>query len=281
MKWGIINDAVVIWQFSLPKFAIIATLKRIPNYGVRTTIVFWGLALSSQACILATSVWWVRQCSPVEYGWNKNIEGQCASINILKDLGYFTSAYSIFLDVFFAAYPAPFIMRLNMPLKNRIAVTGALGLSSLAAVVGIYKLSLFKDVFAVMIQDETLPVPCLLIPAEAEGAVNMICASLPALGPLIRRLKAKSADVHRNSTGLQAETLQGEHPEHLSHSEQAVSPVLVWKRLDNSSTVSQERSSGDEIPLIDLLGSGGNISGGARTVKSSLSKQGNVVDSAV
>lgn len=155
LKYNVVISAVLIWSFSLPKFAFIATLKRILNYGTKTTILFWGLALSSQACILATSVWWFVQCKPVEFGWNKAIDGTCADVSVLADLGYFTSAYSAFLDIFFALYPIPFIMRLNMPLKSRVAVSVALGLGVLACVVSIYKLAIFGQVFAILAVDPT------------------------------------------------------------------------------------------------------------------------------
>jgi hypothetical protein len=95
LKWNVIISSILIWSFSLPKFAIIAILKRILNYGTKTTVVFWGLALSSQACILATSVWWFEQCQPVEYGWDRTIKGTCATVSVLANLGYFTSAYSV------------------------------------------------------------------------------------------------------------------------------------------------------------------------------------------
>jgi hypothetical protein len=45
LKWNVIISSVLIWTFLLPKFAIIAILKRILNYGLKTTILFWGLAL--------------------------------------------------------------------------------------------------------------------------------------------------------------------------------------------------------------------------------------------
>ena len=156
LKWNVIISSVLIWTFSLPKFAIIAILKRILDYGLKTTIVFWGLALSSQACILATSVWWYKQCDPVEFGWNRTIPGgKCASTKVMSDLGYFTSAYSAFLDVFFALYPIPFIMRLNMPLKNRILVSIALGLSILAFILSLYKLTIFGEIFVVLAENPT------------------------------------------------------------------------------------------------------------------------------
>lgn len=154
-RWNVIISSVLIWSFSLPKFAMVAILKRILNYGLKTTIVFWFLALSSQACILATSVWWWKQCTPMERGWDRTIEGTCAPVSVLANLGYFTSAYSAFLDIFFAMYPIPFVMRLNMPLKSRIAVSVALGLSALACIVSIYKLAIFGEIFEILAVDPT------------------------------------------------------------------------------------------------------------------------------
>ncbi|KAG8671943.1 hypothetical protein FPOAC2_05305 [Fusarium poae] len=194
LKWNVIISSVLIWTFSLPKFAIIATLKRILDYGLKTTILFWGLAISSQACILATSIWWYKQCDPVQFGWDRSIEGgTCASVQVMSDLGYFTSAYSAFLDGFFALYPIPFIMRLNMPLKNRILVSIALGLSFLACILSIYKLTIFGEIFVVLAENPTYPVPFLDILGLGEGCILLICASLPTLGPLFRFAKGRMA----------------------------------------------------------------------------------------
>ncbi|OAQ60667.1 hypothetical protein VFPPC_06781 [Pochonia chlamydosporia 170] len=197
-RWNVIISSVLIWSFSLPKFAMVAILKRILSYGLKTTIVFWFLALSSQACILATSVWWWKQCTPIERGWDRTIEGTCAPVSVLANLGYFTSAYSAFLDIFFAMYPIPFVMRLNMPLKSRIAVSVALGLSALACIVSIYKLAIFGEIFEILAVDPTYPVPYLDILGVAEGSILLICASLPTLGPLVRLVRDQFT-THRSS----------------------------------------------------------------------------------
>ncbi|KAL2130630.1 hypothetical protein VTI74DRAFT_6131 [Chaetomium olivicolor] len=202
LKYNVIISAVLIWTFSLPKFAIISTLQRILSPGLKTTIFFWGLGLSSQACILATSVWWFKQCDPVERGWDQSVPGTCAPVSVLANLGYFTSAYSAFLDVFFASYPVPFIMRLNMPLKTRLAVSTALGLSALACVVSIYKLAIFGQVFDIMAVDPTYPVPYLDILGVAEGTILIVCASLPTLGPLFRAAKEKITDGSRGAGSM-------------------------------------------------------------------------------
>ncbi|KAI1099514.1 hypothetical protein F4804DRAFT_321753 [Jackrogersella minutella] len=205
LKYNVFINAILIWQFSLPKFAIIAILKRILDYGTRTTVAFWTLGITSQACIFAVSVWWFEQCHPIEFGWDKSIEGgTCADVRVMISLAYLASAYSAFLDIFFAFYPIPFIMRLNMPLRSRVAVATAMSLSSLAFVVSIIKLSVLGEAFAISATDPTYPVPYLDILAMAEGYILIICSSLPTLGPLLRAAKVKltSRDLTTNPSGM-------------------------------------------------------------------------------
>ncbi|ETS81261.1 hypothetical protein PFICI_06263 [Pestalotiopsis fici W106-1] len=192
LHWNVISNSVAIWVFSLPKFAIVALLRRILTYGNKTAVLFWGLAFTSQACILATSIWWFRQCTPIEYGWDRSIEGSCADVSVLKNLGYFTSAYSAFLDFFFALYPIPLIMRLNLGLKNRVTISVAMGLSALASAVSVYKLAIFGEVFTMLPSDPTYPVAYLDILGMAEGFILLVCASLPTLGPLIRAIRGQT-----------------------------------------------------------------------------------------
>ncbi|KAI1211405.1 uncharacterized protein F4807DRAFT_458979 [Annulohypoxylon truncatum] len=247
LEYNVIINAILIWQFSLPKFAIIAILKRILNYGTRTAVLFWTLGITSQACIFAVSVWWFKQCDPIEFGWDKSIKGgTCADVRIMINLAYFTSAYSAFLDIFFAFYPIPFIMRLNMPLRSRIGVASALSLSSLAFVASVIKLSALGEAFAISAEDPTLPVPHLDILGMSEGYILMICSSLPTLGPLLRAAKIKltSQDLATNKSGV--------HIESSLHSLQQSFPHPKGQRHTNDieRSISGGESSIDAIPLV-------------------------------
>ncbi|KAK4170687.1 hypothetical protein QBC36DRAFT_391507 [Triangularia setosa] len=216
---------------------ILITLELRPFY-LKTTVLFWGLAISSQACILATSVWWYKQCDPIEYGWDRSGEGTCALIKIMSDLGYFTSAYSAFLDVFFAFYPIPFIMRLNMPLRTRIAVATALGLSALAFVI-----------FEILVADLTYPVPYLDILGVAEGCILMVCASLPTLGPLYRSTKTKIT-MYGDSRGTrQITSSSGNNHFESNHSQSAGASGFKGGRKFDSDAEGQQPSF-DAIPLV-------------------------------
>ncbi|KAI0113322.1 hypothetical protein F4814DRAFT_343330 [Daldinia grandis] len=247
LKYNVIINAVLIWQFSLPKFAIIAILKRILNYGTKTAVLFWTLGITSQACVLAVSVWWFKQCDPMEYGWDKTIDGgTCVDIRVMSSLAYFTSAYSAFLDIFFALYPIPFIMSLNMPLRSRIAVAGALSLSSLAFVVSVIKLSALGQAFAISATDPTYPVPYLDILGMSEGYILIICSSLPTLGPLFRAAKGKitSRGASTNKSGANiGSSLHSLRKSYIRSKNQRSTDEIERSIGGNSSSV-------DEIPLV-------------------------------
>ncbi|KAI0839909.1 hypothetical protein F5Y06DRAFT_295285 [Hypoxylon sp. FL0890] len=248
LKYNVIINAVLIWQFSLPKFALIAILKRILDYGIKTGVLFWTLGITSQACILAVSIWWFRQCSPIEFGWDKSIQGgTCADIKVMSNLAYFTSAYSAFLDIFFAFYPIPYVMRLNMPLRDRLAVAGALSLSSLAFVASVIKLTALGQAFAISATDPTFPVPYLDILGMAEGYILITCSSLPALGPLFRAAKGKltSRDIstHRSNANV-GSSLHSLHKSFANSNKQRFTDELERSIGGGNS------SSIDDIPLV-------------------------------
>jgi hypothetical protein len=68
-------------------------------------------------------------------------------------------------------YPIPFIMRLNMPLKNRILVSIALGLSILAFILTIYKLTIFGGIFVVLAENPTCE---LFTPHVSQHRTNFV-----------------------------------------------------------------------------------------------------------
>ncbi|KAF7520624.1 hypothetical protein G7054_g12708 [Neopestalotiopsis clavispora] len=189
MKWNTLIDAVIIWAFSLPKLAIVALLRRILNFGLHTSVLLWGLAFVGQALIFSMSVFLFIQCSPTEKNWDKTVDGICLPEGTMIGIEYFVSSYSAFLDLFLAVFPAPFIMRLNMPLRTRLAVSGALGLGVFASIIQGYKLSIMGASFEYTDKDPTYPLPFLNTFGILEACLLLIAGSLPALGPLIRRAK--------------------------------------------------------------------------------------------
>lgn len=144
VRWNAILSAVTPWLCTLPKFAIIMTLRRILyDCSTRTIAMFWGLALASQATAIALVLVGLFQCAPVSYQWTRSGEGTCWDPSIYTNLAYFVYAFSTALDVFYAVYPVPFVMRLKMPLKTRLGVACSLSVGLVGFIISIYKFSMF------------------------------------------------------------------------------------------------------------------------------------------
>ncbi|KAH6613076.1 hypothetical protein C7974DRAFT_444635 [Boeremia exigua] len=73
-------------------------------------------------------------------------------------------------------YLIPFIICLNMPLKNRILVSIAPGLSILAFTLAIYRLTIFGDIFAVLAEDPTCEV---FAPHVPQHGINLSAPLYP------------------------------------------------------------------------------------------------------
>lgn len=156
VMWNAILSGLTPWMCTLPKFAIVTTLKRILNYGTKTTILLWGLALTSQATVVALTAWGFAQCRPTAFQWDRSIEGgTCSNPEIYVNLSFFVYSYSTALDVFFALYPVPFVMRLSMPLKTRIGVAASLSLSWVGFAISIYKFSIFDKIGSLLVTDRS------------------------------------------------------------------------------------------------------------------------------
>lgn len=156
LKWNTILTAATPWICTLPKFAIIMTLSRILTYGTKTTIMLWGLAISCQLFVAILSVWDFTQCTPIAYQWDKSVAdgaGYCASPNIYIALSWATYTYSTVLDIFFALFPVPFVMKLKIPLKTRIGVAISLSISLIGFAISIYKFTILGNVGQYLITD--------------------------------------------------------------------------------------------------------------------------------
>lgn len=154
LRWNVILNCITPWICTLPKFAIISTLQRILPFGLRTRVVLWSLAVSSQVTVFALMIWQVAQCKPVAFQWDSSIEGgTCANPLIYVRLAWAVYIYSTLLDVLFALYPVPFIMRLGMPLGVRLGVAIPMSLSLVGFAISIYKFSILDRLIAIFATD--------------------------------------------------------------------------------------------------------------------------------
>lgn len=67
-------------------------------------------------------------CNPVAKSWDKSIPGTCQPISVMRNMN---SSANIVSDFIILMLPLPIIWRLELPLKQRMAVAGIFGLGFL------------------------------------------------------------------------------------------------------------------------------------------------------
>ena len=140
----------------MPKFALIALLGRLLPLRKWIWYSLWIFAILNQGGIMAASIMWFTRCSPTKANWDLSTPGAvCGSIEPLEILGWVTSAISAALDLFFALFPIPFVMKLNMSFARRVSISAALGLGGVACAISIYKITTIPDITVELPTDPT------------------------------------------------------------------------------------------------------------------------------
>ncbi|KAK4894142.1 hypothetical protein LTR27_007508 [Elasticomyces elasticus] len=186
-------------------------------------------------------------CTPVPYYWQypPQTAGHCL------DEGLATLAagiLNIVNDLLAALVPIPLVMRLRMPMRQRIGVSVLFGLGFIVIVAGsVRTYYIWKGLMATW--DETWYAYPLWIAAAVEIDVGVICACAPALKTLLHFTKAANRLSHPFSSGWRG----GTPPlEKLPHS---VSTSTKRSNFNRTSSLppwsGNSRSQRDSLPLDD------------------------------
>ncbi|KAL4947640.1 hypothetical protein BDW69DRAFT_190005 [Aspergillus filifer] len=122
----------------------------------------------------------IRICMPISKFWNEEQSGSCLDRNaiILAD-----AVVSVISDLIVLIMPLPLTMRLQMSKKKKLRVIGILGAGGLACAASIVRLILIQ--LTGKSRDATIAFMRVNMFGNAEIAIGVICACLPALSALI------------------------------------------------------------------------------------------------
>jgi len=126
----------------------------------------------------------VFQCTPVQSIWDRSIPGFCLNI---QAIGYAGAAFTITYDFIFIVLPLPQLLKLNIALRKKLVLAFLLTLGSVACVASMVRLKFlvtFSHTF-----DATWDNVEILIWSTLEINLVMICGSLPALRPLLTKVR--------------------------------------------------------------------------------------------
>ncbi|KAH7313877.1 hypothetical protein B0I35DRAFT_513461 [Stachybotrys elegans] len=172
-----------IMFFGLPKVAIVLLLVRLldPPKGFR--IFLWSLIAISQVSFICLIGLLLGRCNPPARMWNPAVDGDCMDIHIVTDFAMFTGAFSAFIDVVLAVYPAFVLLQTKMPLRRKVGLTVVLGVGAVGGGVAIYKTLIIP--YGLGSTDFSYHSARIIIWTTVEGSTHIMAASMPVFAPLM------------------------------------------------------------------------------------------------
>ncbi|RLL94198.1 hypothetical protein CFD26_103363 [Aspergillus turcosus] len=125
----------------------------------------------------------IRICNPIAKFWDDTTQGSCldqAAI-ILAD-----AVVSVVSDMIILTLPLPLTLSLQMPMRKKLRVMGILGAGGLACASSVVRLILILKTG--QSKDGTYSFMRINMFGNAEIAIGVICACLPALSALLSRV---------------------------------------------------------------------------------------------
>ncbi|PWY79721.1 integral membrane protein [Aspergillus heteromorphus CBS 117.55] len=124
----------------------------------------------------------IRMCNPIAKFWAPDTPGSCLDQTsiILAD-----AVVSVVSDMIILILPLPLTLRLQLPMKKKVRVMIILGAGGLACASSVVRLILILKTG--QSSDSTLAFMRINMFGNAEIAIGVICACLPALSALVTR----------------------------------------------------------------------------------------------
>ncbi|KAF9871286.1 hypothetical protein CkaCkLH20_11207 [Colletotrichum karsti] len=171
-----------IMSFGLPKMAVVSLLTRLMNPGKYHKWFLWWMAIWCQLTLFVTAGLLLGRCMPARSLWDFSVPGTCFDVSILVNFCIYAGAFSAFVDVYLAVYPAIVLFSLQMSTKKKIALSCALGIGSVSGVVAIYKTTRIPSLGS---KDFSYDTSDLVVWTVIEGSTIIIASSIPVMQPLL------------------------------------------------------------------------------------------------
>ncbi|KAM0272199.1 hypothetical protein ACHAQH_008822 [Verticillium albo-atrum] len=163
------------------KLGFLFQYRRIFEQSLIQKVCYWFIIyVCVWACVQATLLGFA--CLPISF-IVPSMAGTC--LNTLP-IWYFSSGMSMATDILIFCIPIPSVLKLQLPLKQRLLVLAIFGLGFFVCIISIYRMFTLKA--GVISQDPSWDNIGVAIWSCLELNVSIIASTLPTLRPLLARL---------------------------------------------------------------------------------------------
>ncbi|KAI1770103.1 hypothetical protein F4818DRAFT_275081 [Hypoxylon cercidicola] len=205
--WKILYIMTIIYNVSLMliKFTLFfqyyRLIQEVPRYRIFYTTVMIGVT----GWVVAQEFVLIFSCYPIPSYWDLSVPGTCLDSRLI---GWMNAVGNIITDIIVLVLPIPVVWRLNLKRARKWAVLGIFALGFFTCIISICRMIFF----AKLSDDISWDLVSIAAWGEAESASGVICSSLIALGPLIRRFSRHFRTTKKTSISPNKYTYVGTNP---------------------------------------------------------------------
>ncbi|KAF2400674.1 hypothetical protein EJ06DRAFT_493084, partial [Trichodelitschia bisporula] len=166
----------------------------------------WQIILYSviAALLVATAIttgFQYTECTPFRAFWNPMTPGaHCRPLELVLKHTYWSTIIFIVSDVFFALLPLSFILKMQLPVYEKVIITLLMGLGLIASIAGIIKLTHARQFLSS--KDPTWDGITFGMWAAAEQSIGIFAACVPPLKALLAQfLRSIGRGFSKNFSG--------------------------------------------------------------------------------
>ncbi|RSL47050.1 hypothetical protein CEP54_013590 [Fusarium duplospermum] len=170
----------------------------------------------------------IFQCTPISSLWNRSLENKCLN---LTAIGYAGGVFSIVEDIVIFIMPIPELWKLQLGGRKKAALLFMFSIGSFACVTSMVRLKYLVSFSSTL--DTTWDNVYVVIWSMIELSCALICASLPALRPLIQMLPGVLSTARGSSVKHTTDTSRRHVNTHPSVSVQTEDPQRTKGEMSN------------------------------------------------
>ncbi|KAJ5469714.1 hypothetical protein N7539_009332 [Penicillium diatomitis] len=197
MIWNYVVQLVYNPALTFIKLSILLFLRRLDSHSRVVSILFWFATTVVVGLFVAVLFVDIFQCQPVAYVYDSSIEGKCIAQGVFY---VSTAALNLFTDVIVMAIPIIITWKLQMPVRQKLAVCLILCLGGIATAIGVWRLVILTQGFILHMPnpDPTYNISFVSSAIECNTAVLTACA--PSMKAIARRYVPRLLGTSRRDT---------------------------------------------------------------------------------
>ncbi|CZR69627.1 related to integral membrane protein pth11 [Phialocephala subalpina] len=188
VKWEIAGQCFNIMAIATSKSSVAVFLIRIVNRKLHTWLLCFCIFSTTFVCV-SCIVFMFTQCTPLESIFNPTIPHTCY-INFTAN-AIFSGSYTTAMDFVLAIFPWFILWKLKMKRKERLTIAFGLSLGVFAGICGIVRAVELRGIAGKA--DYTYLTMPLILWGSTELLVCIMCASIPVLRPLYKKVRGTAS----------------------------------------------------------------------------------------